>query len=122
MEEMKMTSMKGTDSVPETALAASSPEYPYGLKLDLNEDSLAKLGITDLPEVGSSVHVMANAEVYSVSMSEDKDGKERKSVCLQITDMALGDSVEQSKPKRSPSDTLYGTPEADNLIPVQTIE
>lgn len=66
------------------------PAYPYGLRISLDDDSLTKLGITELPKVGSPMHVLAVVEIVSTSDYESKEGGERKSLELQITDMALG--------------------------------
>jgi hypothetical protein len=70
------------------------PEYPYGLCLTLNEETLAKLGIDELPKVGEELKVQAVAKVTSVSMrSDDKDEDERR-VELQITKLACGEEAE----------------------------
>lgn len=68
--------------------ADDAPEYPYGLRLQLDEGSLAKLSINDLPEVGATMHLTARVEVVSVSQYEHVDGR-NKDVGLQITDMDL---------------------------------
>ena len=71
----------------------SVPSYPYGLCISLNEEDLAKLGITgELPEVGDMVHLVAMAKVTSVSESEREDTGGTKTKCcrveLQITHLA----------------------------------
>lgn len=65
-----------------------SEEYPYGLHLHLNEESIKKLGI-DLPELGASLVLKAKVKVTNVSKSENLYGTERN-IGLQITDMELG--------------------------------
>lgn len=72
----------------------SSEPYPYGLRLTLNEDSLAKLGITDLPAVGTAMVLTAKVTVSSASESEHEGEKKHRDISLQITDMDLG-----AKPK-----------------------
>lgn len=67
----------------------NAPKYPYGLCLSLNDDSLKKLGIADLPPVGSQLMVMAHVTVTSVRSSQQQDGDKESGVDLQITDMSL---------------------------------
>lgn len=95
---VKLTSMKldpkEREKKPETVLA-DRPVYPWGLTVNLDEESLDKLGMTELPAVGSALYLGANVEVTSVSDSEHTDeggGTHRhRSVSLQITEMGLGD-------------------------------
>jgi hypothetical protein len=65
------------------------PEYPWGLLLRCDEEILKKLGITSLPDVGSSLDLVAKVKVCSVSSNETEKGAMRH-IELQITDMALG--------------------------------
>lgn len=121
MTSMKMSAEEAKEYGP--SVMADAPQYPYGLRLDLNNESLEKLGIDEMPAIGSKKMIYAMAEVVSVSANESKDGPPHRSVGLQITDMSCKSSGDaQAKPKRDPSDALYGTPEADNLVPVQAIE
>ncbi|NYT45135.1 hypothetical protein H0A64_09905 [Alcaligenaceae bacterium] len=96
-----MISMKTSEKRSATLLAeveADTPEYPYGLRINLDDDSLKKLGITELPEVGTTMTLQARVEVVSVSQHESDNGKHRD-MSLQITDMTL----EASNTK----DTMY---------------
>lgn len=71
----------------------NGPVYPYGLSLQLDNDSLEKLGLATMPEVGTTVTVQAKATVTGCSANQyERDGKTetRKSCSLQITDMAVG--------------------------------
>jgi len=76
-----------------------APRYPYGLTLYLDNDSLAKLGISDLPKVGSALKLNALVTVTSIGMSQQQDGDAEMRTELQITDMELsgagGSSPEQ---------------------------
>jgi hypothetical protein len=69
--------------------AGDGPRYPYGLCLQLDTDTLKKLGITDLPKVGSTFTLVAKVDVTSVSMHQQQDGDESMCASLQITDMEL---------------------------------
>ena len=64
-------------------------EYPYGLRINLDKDSLKKLKLdVDEFEIDEPVVIMAKAEVKSLSKSDDASG-ERQDMSLQITDMDI---------------------------------
>lgn len=85
-------------------MAMEEPDYPWGLRVHLEDESLDKLDMDDLPAVGSKMTMMTTVEVTSVSQHEDSsDDGERRNVELQITDMELTDA----KP-RDASKVLYG--------------
>lgn len=71
------------------AVAADAPRYPYGLCVSLDDDSLAKLGITDLPKVGAKMTLTARVVVTSIGSSERQGGDAESRMELQITDMEL---------------------------------
>jgi len=73
-------------------LKDNGPQYPYGLQVRLDEESIKKLGI-QLPAVGDKMKLVAVAEVYSVSDHKSVYGQNR-AIELQITDMALSSSKE----------------------------
>lgn len=100
---MKMSKEEAKEYSGGASLAKDVPEYPYGLRLDLDDDALEKLGITGLPEVGKSLQMLAIVEVCNVSSYKSFDGENEKRVCFQITDMGLG-SVPSDK---ETSEKLY---------------
>jgi hypothetical protein len=68
-------------------------EYPYSLRMDLDHETLGKLGMTELPDVGSQVRIHAKAKVHSVSEDArdgEDGGKPRRRASLQITHMKVG--------------------------------
>jgi len=67
-----------------------APEYPWGLKLSLDEEALKKLALGEMPAVGTKLKIEANVEVCDVSQYESKEGGVRRSLSLQITDLGLG--------------------------------
>ena len=74
-----------------TALGADedTPKYPYGLEISLDDESLKKLNITALPEVGYTFMISALATVTGGGMQLVQDGDDEKNLRLQITDMQL---------------------------------
>lgn len=62
--------------------------YPYGLRLDLNNDTLEKLGITKLPAVGTVLMFEAKAKVVG-SRQSATESSDNRSIELQITHLDL---------------------------------
>lgn len=62
--------------------------YPYGTRLNLDADTLEKLGINELPEVGEEFHINAMGKVTSVSEADSGNGK-RQDLSIQIEKMEL---------------------------------
>lgn len=92
---MKLVSMKkegghGHDCCCDKAMpsSCSEPDYPWGTRLNLDEEQIAALGMKALPAVGAPVGVEAVATVISVS-EEQRDGKTYRRMELQITDLAI---------------------------------
>jgi len=63
---------------------AHAPKYPWGTSLEFDDETLEKLGITQLPDIGEEVAITAVAKVTRISASEDQDGA-RRCLGLQIT-------------------------------------
>lgn len=107
--EMK-SMMNSSEDVKEygasSTMMSDAPKYPYGLRLDLDDKSLKKLGIKSLPSVGDKMMIQALVEVCCVSERQELDEDSAMNVGLQITDMAIADAPKESK---SASETLYGS-------------
>lgn len=82
MKESKLVD----DCVPKST---SDERYPYGLRLDLNKNSLDTLGleITDC-KVGDEVRLTAKADVISVRQNKSEYGDEGN-LELQITHLSF---------------------------------
>ncbi|MFQ6256117.1 capsid staple protein [Yersinia enterocolitica] len=104
---MKMVNLKqGTDTFEtEGGKVETRVDYPWGLRITLNNETLKKLGIA-LPKVGDVLELVGKVKVLSTSTRED--GEETTSNAeLQITDIGLiAGNVEAAK---SAADTLYGS-------------
>lgn len=103
---MDLVNLKnGTDTYQdESGQTKTRDDYPWGLCINLDNETLKKLGATPQP-VGTEVMITAKATIKSMSTRDDGDGV-RHDASLQITDMALSPaSAEQSK---TAAETLYG--------------
>jgi hypothetical protein len=77
------------------------PEYPYGLTINLEDDSMRKLGITTTPKVGTEMMVTAKCVVKSVSSSQHEGNETESRLCLQITDMGVGQTENATNDNRA---------------------
>lgn len=98
--------MSAEESKEYSGMEMESPEYPYGLTIDLDDDSLQKLGITSLPKVGSEMMITAKCVVKGVSSNQYQGSDEESRVCLQITDMDVGQTENAQNDNRASK--LYG--------------
>lgn len=104
---MALTSMKLAPKAADKDMEATccpsgeAPAYPYGLCLYLDNDTLAKLGIAELPDVGTKLVLSAIVEVTSNTQRQTQEGK-NVAMDLQITDMDL------EAPGKSAAQRLYG--------------
>ncbi len=76
------------DSMPTTAVA-ETPEYPWGLRLTLEQEQLDKLDVSKL-RVGDEVNLSAVARVRGARASDERPDR----ICcidLQITQLGLDD-------------------------------
>lgn len=81
---------------------ADEPQYPYGLCLNLGKDELEKLGITQLPDVGTPVMIQAKAFVKSTNAYETQGDGKSMGVELQITDLEMAPGE-----KKDPASVMY---------------
>ena len=88
----------------EPTVAAEAPEYPYGLEIQLQEDSIEKLGIKNLPKPGDKFRLYSEVVTVDVGSNANVSGKKRAHLTLQITAMVLA----PAKDDKSASDALYG--------------
>ncbi len=119
VKNMKLTEDEADESKP-TAVADSTPKYPYGLSLHLDEIVIEKLGLEKLPVSGTTITGAFKATVESSSIREDKEGKHR-SISLQITKLGISGGAEdieeesesvgktsEVKDQKDVADTLFG--------------
>lgn len=113
MPDVKLKSMRVERKNAEQATSKPSepdrPMYPWGLNLNLDNETLGKLGLDRLPPVGRDMILVARVNVTQVSEQESREpgGKAttNRHVGLQITEMGLGENEEKEKP--AAQDVLY---------------
>ncbi len=102
MKSMKLSAEERKEYEPCCAPDGDNgPAYPWGLRIDLNNTILEKLGITQTPEVGTEIMLVAKARVVGASSYERDGEKPSRSSDLQITDLEIA-------PALSASSALYG--------------
>lgn len=80
-------------------------DYPWGLRIHLEAEQLAALGIKEMPPIGTVLTITAMAKVVNASVSASEGStKEHRSLGLQITDMNLEPEVK----RKSNASVLYG--------------
>lgn len=78
-----------------TPMPCVSSEYPYGLRLTLNEEQLVALGLTQLPTAGVTLRLEAVA-VVTRSSTEDPDADgDIDYVCVELQLTELGVELEE---------------------------
>lgn len=92
-----MIDMKRTVQRPDSALISPemTEEYPYGLRIRLGNEELAKLGLKELPAIDTEMKLTALVCVVSITQSDSTDGEPYRSVELQIEQMALAPAKEE---------------------------
>lgn len=90
MVNMKMSAKEAQEWAEPTA--SDAPEYPYGLCINLDEEGLAKLGISTPPPVGTQMTITARCVVTNTSQYRTQGKEDEASVGLQITDMEVGEA------------------------------
>lgn len=108
MISMKLTAAEAkAETMLGDAEEDGGPQYPYGLTLCIDDEMLAKLGITELPKVGAVFYIEAKAEVCSTSQYANQNDTDT-SMSLQITDMSLS-TTDDDAGKPDIANRLYGS-------------
>jgi hypothetical protein len=81
---------------------ATTTTYSWGLNIRLEQAELDKLGIDELPEVGSEIYLDVCAKVRRVTNTEDENDQQA-TVELQITKMGIESGNDKDEENESPS-------------------
>lgn len=97
LADMKMTQAEKKGMEPAVS-EYRPPDYPYGLRISLDGESLKKLGI-DMMDVGQEVTIQGIGVVVACSMNAGTYG-EQKSVDIQLQQLGVqGEEKRESKAK-----------------------
>ncbi len=98
LKDLKISKKEAKDANKLASPYEDQERYPYGLRLDLNNETLEKLGITKLPAVGTVLMLEAKAKVVG-SRQSATESSDNRSIELQIThiDLETGESDEEVK-------------------------
>jgi hypothetical protein len=79
------------DSLAQEVPTLGEPDYPYGLQIDLQQETLErlKMDVADY-KVGDVIYFDVLAEVRSLSSNQSETGKS-SNMSLQITDMGISE-------------------------------
>ncbi len=88
MQDLKISKKEAKEANKLATPYEDQERYPYGLRLDLNNDTLEKLGITKLPAVGTVLMFEAKAKVVG-SRQSATESSDNRSIELQITHLDL---------------------------------
>lgn len=87
LRDMRHSREEKKDHGPMAVSEYSGPEFPYGLRLHLDDHELKKLEI-GMPAVGQQFRVVGSGKVKSCSASDSEDG-ERRHVEIQLEQLLL---------------------------------
>ena len=89
MTDMRRTNAAKKDVAVNAATNSDGPEYPYGLKVHLDHNSMKKMGMKDMPGVGSEVMMHSKAHVVGARAEKREGRDEERHVELQITHLGV---------------------------------
>lgn len=84
------------------------PKYPWGTSINLDGDTIAALGLKEMPQTGTVFKITGVVKVTGTSDREYETGKgveKRQTLDLQITDMGLEGAKKQTF--KEAASTLY---------------
>ncbi len=110
-KELDLTSMERTRSEikgDRAEVADEGPQFPFGLTLHLDDESIDKLGAKELPEVGTDLFLYAKVEVTEVTQHARSDGESpRRGISLQVKAMKLVKKETTDNPGKDTLNKIY---------------
>lgn len=105
---MKRTAAEKDNSGSSILSSVDEDQFPFGLTVNLEDESIRKLGLGPV-SVGDKMTLVAAVKVTRMSEREDEEDGLSRDVTLQITDMQL----ESGEPEDVIT-TLYGSSHKEN--------
>ena len=98
MKDLQLTKEEAKEQMEPSA--DNAPKYPWGLCLNLDSETMKKLGISDaLPAVGTTMKIMAVGKVTSLSQHEEQDGDKGSCMSIQLVAMDMEKAEESMSEK-----------------------
>lgn len=97
---MKLDKKREDDDCASPCGEVERPDYPWGTRLNLADEQLAKLGLPAMPAAGAVLDVIARGEVIGVR-EEQVDGETRRSLEIQLVELGV------EAPGKSLADRMY---------------
>ena len=96
---MKLTSMKMAKKEKSNSPQPESeqPEFPWGLRITLETEQIAKLGGLKGCEVGEDAGIQASSKIISIRKEESKGDKNRHTIEIQITALDISFDADYEK-------------------------
>lgn len=88
MASLKRT--KKASKAPSEPRGSNEDDFPYGTRLELDHETLGKLGVAKLPAVGKKLRIQGHGHITSASEHTRQGEAPRRSATLQLTHMKLG--------------------------------
>lgn len=88
MKSMKMSEQESAEYAMPTAMSGQ-PLYPWGLQITLDDESLKKLGLSNLPALDEVLEIRCKAQVTGLNSRKEGNDEDESCVILQITDMEV---------------------------------
>ncbi len=106
---MKLIDMKRQSETEDSTMLSPKmqDEYPWGLRLSLDDETLTKLGMGGLPKIDAEYKLVALACVVSISQNESAEGAPRRHVELQIEQMVLAPAAEEEDEGKAMAKGMY---------------
>lgn len=91
LKSMKLPKSKGKEGkVVDTAPAnPGGPEYPWGLRINLEKDQLKKFPGLKSGRIDEALKIIATAKISSINKSENLNGDDNFSMGIQITELDI---------------------------------
>ena len=96
MKNMRMNAEEKKDLYSPESVIDDKPEYPYGLTITLNQESIEKLGIDAKSlKIGQAFKVLAEAKIKEIREVKENGDVQEHSIELQICEMDMAKEEEE---------------------------
>lgn len=93
----------------QTSILYDTASYPYGMKLHVDPETYKKLGLSEVPDLGEKMIIIAHVEVSSLSKAPGKGDEVMVDMCLQVTDIDIKTAeIEEEEEQKDPASVMYG--------------